>query len=96
MSTLRSSTGSGVELCARSEKVNQLVNVLDKHALNSRLDPYADAERVAEAASAFTRAEWASVCRFAGCNLPSELTICAVVSIYMRRAELTTGQRVAS
>jgi hypothetical protein len=87
MTTLRSAPCSVWEQQARSEKVDALTNVIDAYARSQGVNPYRNAERIARLVSSFERKHWVSLCSAAGVNLPSELTVAAIVRLYLRRAE---------
>lgn len=95
MSTLRSSLGSAQEQCARAEKVSQLVDTIDRHALRTNVHPHLHAGRIAEVVARFKREHWNELCAQARCNYPSEVTIAAILRVYLRRAECVEEERVA-
>jgi hypothetical protein len=86
MTTLRSAP-SPFEQAARNEKVAAITEAVDAYARSQDVNPYLHAERIARLVSTFNKTHWVELCRRAGCNLPSELTVAAVIRIYERRAE---------
>jgi hypothetical protein len=95
VTTLRSLPHNKWELQARAAKANAIVNVLDACAVKVGLCPHRDAEAIAARVSSFTKQEWVAVCRAANENTPSELTISAILRIYIARAEALRETKVA-
>ena len=87
MTRLRSLPTHAWELAARAAKANAIVNVLDACATKVGLCPHVNAEQIAARVSSFTKQEWIAVCRVARENTPSELTVSAILRIYIARAE---------
>lgn len=95
MTTLRSLPSNNWEIQARAAKCNAIVNVLDACAIKVGLCPHRNAESIAARVSSFTKQEWIDVCRAAQENTPSELTISAILRIYIARAEALREAAVA-
>jgi hypothetical protein len=85
----KSQTFERGDLAKRAQDVVELVRVIDGVMTSWNVDPHARAVRVAALIRGFNLGHWIAIARAAGCDLPSDECVAAVLNVYLHRATAT-------